>query len=424
MKFFVLFLLSLTTLFAEFSFSGSVGLDSQAYLSAPSQKHKQNFTAVQELELKYIKDDLTLYSKLYAQEDSYDLSSDDAKKNERTFARLDELYLKYDFENDMLQAGKSIKFWGSLEVRNIVDGFNPRDLRQDMFNADKFGVYNISYSHYTQSGELSLIVKLDEVDQPMAAQPYVYYFFPYFVSYDGRLHEAQDSYRPSIFLTYSGSTDTEYALDYAFIYQNGYDSQRYFITDTPQNLNPTSPTFTDPTEFKQYAYIANKFMTYNTLVVGATLIKLEALYAKVDDNVYIGDYSHIALGVEHTIENLMGSEAGLGLLVEYYRYDTYEDDKYTDLELFETMQNDLFLGFRYSVNNANETSLLGGVIADVVYNEQSYFCKFDTRVYDSFKVQADYYYINPSKKETLSLPTAYQFLGKHQRVGLNIAWYF
>ena len=420
MKFILLVSIFITSLFAEFGVSGNIGLDSQAYLTIDDAKHKQNFTAYQELELKYTHDDLTLYSKLYAQEDSYDLSSDDAKHNDRTFVRIDELYFKYDFADDMLSGGKSIKYWGALEVRNIVDGFNPRDFRTDMFNPQKYGVYNLSYSHYTDSGELSLIVKFNEEDQPMAAYPYAYYFFPSFVTYDSQLKENPSAYEISYYLSYSGSTDTEYALDYAFIYEKGFDSQRYFATDTPTHLIPSHPNFAKPTTFVQYAYEVNKFMTYNTLVVGATLIKLEALYTKVDDNKYIGDYSHIGLGVEHTLENFMGSEAGLGLIAEYYRYDTYEDGKYTDLELFETMQNDLFLGMRYTFNNANDTSIIGGVIADLEYKEQSYYINFDTRAYDSFKVGLDYYYINPSKDET----TAYALLGKHQRIGLNIAWYF
>lgn len=400
------------SLFAEFEVSGYLGLNSQAYLTLPDDKHSSNFTAQQELELKYTKEDLSVYAKIYAQEDSYDLSSDDAKHNDRTFARIDELYLKYDFENDMLSAGKSIKMWGALEVRNIVDGFNPQDFRTDLFDSQKLGVYNLTYSHYTDSGEVSAIIKFDEPDQSMAAYPYVYYFFPSFVSYDGKVHKSEDDNRASVYLKYSGSTDTEYALDFAFIYENGYDSQRYFLPDGPLNGTPVN--------FNQYAYIANKFMTYNTLVVGTTLIKLEALYAVVDDYAYVGDYSHLALGFEHTIENFLESDAALGLISEYYRYDTHDNDKFGDLELFESMQNDLFVGLRYSFNNANDSTIIGGVIADMEYDEQTYYMKMATRAFNSFKVEANYYYIEPS---TIAL-TANALLGRHQRVGLDIAWYF
>jgi len=409
-------LVSFVALNAEVEVSGHLDFDLQNYLQRPADKNKDAVTLQQTFEVNYTHDDLTLYSKLYAQEAYWDLSND--KQTSRTFARVDELYGKYDFENDSIKAGKSIEFWGALEVRNIVDGFNPLDFRNDIYSKDKLGVYNIAYSHYTENGELSFIAKLYEQEQPMADYPYVYEFFPKFVNYDGTLNTQESKYRPSLYLKYSGSTDTEYALDYAFIFENGYDSQRYFTTDTPSHLE-AGVDFAKPTEFVQEAYIVNKIMSFNTLVVNSTLIKLEALYAKVDDNAYVGDYSHIGLGVEQTLENIYES-ASLGLIAEYYRYDTYEDGKYSDIELFETMQNDLFVGARYSFNNANDSSFIGGGIFDLEYNEESYYLKFESRAWESFKVDIEYDLIIPSTTDL----TAYALLGKHERLAMNIAYYF
>lgn len=418
MRTLLLSLLFSSLLFAEVDVSGHLDLDSQVYLTKPDDKNQNSFTASQTLEFTYTYDDLIVFSKLYAQEAYYDFASD-SDKTERTFARLDELYAKYDFENDAIKVGKSIEFWGSLELRNISDAFNPSEFRDDLFSTNKLGVWNMTYSHYTQTGEISLIVKLDEQEQKMAAYPYVYYFFPKFVTYDGALKTQDGANRPSLYLKYSGSTDTEYALDYSIIFENGYDSQRYFSTNTPDNLDRTKPNFGQPTSFVQNAYIVNKILTYDTLVVNATLFKLEALYAKVDEDKNVGDYSHIALGVEHTLENFYES-AALGLIAEYYRYDTFEDDKYNDLELFETMQDDLFIGARYSFNNANDSTLVGGGIFDLEYDEQVYYLKGESRFADSFKVSLDYYYVVASTTEL----TAYAFLGDHQRVAVNIAYHF
>lgn len=395
----------LSLAYAELKVSGHLDLDSQAYLNKREQKHSSSFTAKQTLELEYTKDEVTVFTKVYAQEAYHDFlhSEDDTQ---RTFARVDELYLKYAFDNDSIQVGKSIEFWGSLELRNIVDGFNPNEFRDDMFKTNKLGVWNASYSHYTDDGEFSLQVKLAEPNQKMAGYPYVYYVFPQAVQYDDSLHTSKSENRPSIYLSYAGTTDTEYALDYAFIYENGYDSQRYFSQSIPQT-------------YFQNAYTVDKFMTYNTLVVGATLIKLEALYAVVDGSEPISDYSHIALGVEYSLEDFEGGTT-LGLLSEYYKYSTYEDGKYTDIELFETMQDDIFFGLRYTLNNAEDSSLVGGVIHDLEYDEQVYYVEFSSRIFDSFTMDLDYYYIEPSKKAQ----TAYAFLGRHQRIGLNIAYYF
>jgi len=414
MKIFLALFISFTFLFAELELSGHLDVDSQAYLIRADAKHKNSFTLKQTLEFKYEKDDLTAFAKLYAQEDYYDFLSED-EHNERTFARLDELFLKVDYEDDSIQAGKNIKFWGALELRNIVDGFNPKEFRDDMFSkTNKCGVWNASYSHYTESAEITLIVKLNEPDQKMASYPYVYYFFPEFVTYEDKLESSHGVDRPSLYLLYSGTTETEYALDFAFIYEYGYDSQRYFTPDNPLNL-----ALGLPTEFRQNAYIASKFMIYNTLVVDSTLIKLEALYAKVDVDAAVGDYSHVAVGFEHTVENFYKS-AGLGLIGEYYNYRTYDGEKYSDLELFETMQNDLFLGLRYSFNDSDDASIVGGVVADFEYDEEVYYFKYDSRLGDSFRVGFDYYYIEPSKDEK----TAYALLGRHQRVALNLAYYF
>jgi len=139
----------------------------------------------------------------------------------------------------------------------------------------------------------------------------------------------------------------------------------------------------------------------------------------VESEANVGDYSHVAFGFEHTLDDVYEGSS-LGLISEYYAYATYEDDKYNDLELFETMQNDLFIGARYSFNNTEDSSIVGGGVFDLEYNEQTYYMKFESRFSDDFKVGLDYYYIEPSS----STNTAYALLGTHQRIGLNIAYYF
>ena len=402
----LLFLMSVS-LMAELEIRGHLDLDIQAYLTRAEKKNASSLTAKQTLEFRYTKNDLSIFVKLYAQEAYADfLETED--KTSRTFARLDELYLRYELENATMQIGKSIKFWGALELENIVDVFNPNELRDDLFKTNALGVWNTSYSYYTDRGELSVIIKLEEPKQKMADFAYVYYLFAQNASYDDALQTSKNINTPSLYLLYSGSTDTEYGIDFAFIYEHGYDSQRYFFKQRGAS-----------TSYRQYAYEVDKFMTYNTLVVGSTLLKLEALYAMVDDSELISDYSHIALGVEHALDDLQNG-ATLSLISEYYKYTTYEDGKYTDLQLFENMQNDIFLGVRYALNNSDDTEIVGGVIHDLEYDEQTYYFELESRVGGFLKIAVDYYYIVPSKKEL----TANALLGRHQRVGVNIAYYF
>ncbi|MDF1884094.1 hypothetical protein JHD49_09100 [Sulfurimonas sp. SAG-AH-194-C21] len=433
----LIFLLSTTILYAkpkeichsvqlssflnDISFQGNFDLIGQSYLQAPQGKNPFNITGLANLEIKYTKDDFTAKAKIRAQQDYHDFNiEDDNQQTDRSFIRVDELYAQYDFEDDQILFGKNIRFWGALEVRNITDNFNSDELRVDPFYKDKLGSWNASYSHFTENGELSIIVKLYEQSRQMSAFPYVYYYFPSTVQtpigtaplvYDNELLSQEGSTRPSVYLKYSASTDSDYPIDYSVIFENGYDSQRYYT----QKFNIDSNSLS----IQENAYLVNKFLTYNTMVVNATLIKLEAVYADVINNDKISDYIHLGLGVEHTMTQVY-KEANLGLIAEYYSYTTLENDKYNDLKLFELFQNDLFIGTRYTLNDAQDSALIGGVIIDLDYDEQVYYIEYETRLADIIKVNFDYRYIQPSKDTA----TAFNLMGVHERLSLKLGYYF
>lgn len=401
----------------DFSLRGHLDLTSQLYLLHPDKKHGENFTASANIEMAYYKNDFKALVKIKAQEDSYDLAGGSDSTN-RSFIRVDELYARYDFEDEQIMFGKSILFWGALEVRNITDVFNSDELRGDPFDTDKLGSWNASYTYFTQSGEFSAILKLYEQDRELSSFPYVYYYFPQSVTaanlplnYQKDLDADPSKRRPSIYLKYAGTTDTEYPLDYALIFENGFDSQRYY-TQTP-SLDGTS------IDTNENAYLVNKLLTYNTLVLGSTLYKLEGVYADVISDTQISDYYHIGLGVEHTLTQFY-KEADLALIGEYYNFGTLESGKRSDLELFELFENDLFLGMRYRFNKGNAASIISGVILDLDYNEEVYYLEYETRVADTLKINFDYRYIEPSQTDQ----TAFNLMGRHERISLKIGYYF
>jgi len=454
----MIFLASL--LQAEWSTKGYVGLETQVYPTIPEGKHQSSFTLQQKLEVAYEYDDFEAALNIYAQEDSSDLKADTDAQNKRTFLRLDEIYGKYNFENDMVFAGKNIRFWGALEVNNLVDTFNTHDFRTDGLDPQKQGAWNVAFTHYFESSEFSMIVKLHEEEEQMAAYPYAYYFFPKeivqnvpapppvnnvkivtAVDYESKLYAQESLYRPTLYLSYSGSTESDYPLDYAVVFQHGFDGQRAFNADLE-----TIDTFNYELTFSQEVYLVNKLMTYNTLVVDAVLFKFEGqLVALVDENVTaatigdngdrsylkIGDYYQFGVGAEYTLTGFF-DDGDLGLIGEYYYYNTFKgsDDIATDINLFQIFQNDLFLGFRYTFNDSADSSIIAGAIVDMEYEEQSFSFKYETRLLDVLKLKFDYVYINPSSTE----PTAYALMGfdekhpktpvAHQRVGLNLAYHF
>lgn len=399
----VLTLLSLSSLlFAGFEYEGYVGAKAQSYKKR-NAKHSTNISFLQQLKLSYEKDAWQTKATLYAQEDNTDLNHQ--SNNERTFIRLDELFLSYEFDNAKLLAGKNIRFWGALEAENITDVFNLQEGRNEAFSTDKEGAYNLSYSYYTEDGELFVITKFHEQNLRLANSAYAYSPLISAQNYNEHLQSEKNLNRPTLYVGYNASLSQEYSLDYALIAQHGFDSQRYFSTRN--------------NELFQNAYLVNKLLSYNTLLVNATLYKLEALYTDVIDDANIADYFQVAFGIEHTLEPLENG-AELGFISEYYYYQNLENNKLNDLNLNQNFQNDLFLGMRYAFNDANDAEAVGGVIIDTEYDEQSYYIEYEGRLMDGLKLEADYRYINPSKSHN----TTYASLGTHHRISLALSYYF
>ena len=402
MKRLILLVFLSTYLFANLSYEGYISTDIEGY-NKKNNKNSSNVTLEQKLKLSYEKGNFLSILDLYAQEDIRDYDS--KNDNDRSFIRVNEFYTSYEFDESKILFGKSILFWGALEVKNIVDNFNIQDKRTNPSDIDKIGAYNIQYSYYFDNSELSLIAKLYEQKSTLANSSYQYSFLSKDENLDDTLESEKSLYRPSLYLTYSGSLDEDITLDYTVIFQNGYDSQRYFTKKVKQ--------------YTEHAYLVNKFSTYNTLVQGSALIKLEFLYTDVIDEKSISNYFHSALGIEYTLDQFdEGSE--LGLLAEYYYYKSQNENISNDLTLGEVFQNDLFLGLRYSLNDYGDSTVLGGVILDREYDEENYYVEFETRLKDTIKIKLDLAYIEPSKTHT----TVYAQQGRSKKIGLNIAYHF
>ncbi len=386
----------------EINIKGHVGVEFKGYIKKPPLKLDYNLAGIGEIESVYSKG--PWFGKLLIE------GLIDTQEEARDYLRANEAYLQYDFvEQEMrIAAGREVLFWGALEVHNPVDVINLQVISRDPFEVFKLGSYLISVSKYFESSEMELLATLYEQDQAFPGRESPYFIFPTFLTYDENLITEESRTRPTVYLKYSGSTDTIYPLDYALVISNGYDHQR-FITLVGDGI------------LRQNAYIASKFLTFDTLVVNATLLKLEASYTDVKNVPFISDYYQLGAGIEHTLEQLYRGW-DLGFISEYYLYKTTDRDKFDDLRLFQPFQNDLFVGFRLTFNDAASSEIVGGGIFDLEYDgEYSLFAEFNTRVFDRFTVSADIRKIVPNNEGT---PTVYQLIGDHLRITLNVKYNF
>ncbi len=361
----------------EIAYKGNLGIEYDYFSNTPPDKRSDTFAFRGDVEAKKEIGDGEV--KLHLK------GIWDKEESERRYVDIQELYYKHNFENSELLIGRNILFWGALEVYNIADVFNTKDTLDDPFDYDrKLGAWNVAWTRFFDNSELAVILRLHEEDQKFQDEESVFNFLP--LPYDSDLITEYD-HRPSLFVKYSGSGE-EVQIDYALIYEAGYDDQRYFTYDRKLG------------KLRQHAYWVNKLLGYTTYVHEDTIYKAEAAWA-VSDDTKVSDYLHFGAGLEHTLYGVW-EKKDLGLLLEYYRYEQFNDTKFSTRELGVLFQNDLYLGARFSFNDTASSEILAGVDFDLDESEKIYFLKYDTRVLDKFKTEVQYQHLSPSRNSLFS----------------------
>ena len=382
-KFLLVSLIPIVLSAYDFEYKGNIGVEAE-YFNHNVQNKRDNALALRlEAELKTKFDNSEIALKVIGL-----LDKDD---DNRRFMEFNDLYYKYNFQDSDILIGRNTRFWGALEFYNITDIFNTKNIADDPYDYDsKLGAWNAAYTKYFGNSELSLIVKLYEEKQKMQDSKSINNFLP--LPYNDTLKTQRGETRPSIYLKYGGTGD-EVQIDYGIVYENGYDSQRY-MTYNQGSL-------------QQNAYIVNKLLGYATLVSGDTIYKTEAAYTLSDDKT-VSDYGELGVGLEHTLYGFW-EDRDLGLLAEYYRYEARDDTKLGAKDFSYFFQNDLSIGFRVSMNDIYSSELLAGMDIDFDNKEKIYTLKYDTRVYEKYKLQLSYLHLSPSDNSAFKRLDRFKF---------------
>ncbi len=157
MKILLIFLLFFAFLIADdLEIKGDIGLEyKKTFYSIPVP----NITSKSlngQLELQKQFQDYIAFIKVEVLEDKDDES--------RSYTKLNEAYIKYEGEDYEIKVGKSIKFWGALELHNLTDIYNEKNILNDPYDKDKkLGETSISYTKYFENeDEVSLIIGDDD----------------------------------------------------------------------------------------------------------------------------------------------------------------------------------------------------------------------------------------------------------------------
>lgn len=266
----------------------------------------------------------------------------DSEDDERTHADLRELLWTYAAKEWEVQAGVGKVFWGVTEALHLVDVINQSDLVENPDGEQKLGQPLIKLSLERDWGILDLysLIGFRERTFPGAS---------------GRLRSQPpvDQERAE----YESEREQQH-IDFALRWSHS-------IGDWDIGLSHFNGTSRDPLitpQFNQYGEISlipfYQLMRQTSLDLQATkgnwLWKLEALHRSIES----GSYHAATGGFEYTLVGIAESDIDLGLLGEYM-YDHRRDEATTPF------QNDLFLGFRLTVNDVDGSELLAGIIKDL-----------------------------------------------------------
>lgn len=317
--------------------SGFASLEYQGFLHPPlyPEQHRAYFSAVLQPEfyrqLENSKDSFTFVP--FVRADQYDSERSHADIRELTWLKVGE-----DYE---WRLGIRKLFWGVTESQHLVDIVNQTDLVENIDTEDKLGQPMVNLALIRDWGTVNVFIL-----PGFRART--------FPGVEGRLRTGprvdadQASYESA-----HGRRHVDYALRWSKSV-SGWDiglSQFYGTAREPRLL-PGVDSAGAPVLIPRYDLIHQTGLDLQ-LTAGSWLWKLEAIRRSGQGPTY----SALTGGFEYTFTGAFGTAMDLGLIAEYL-YDNRGANAPTPF------QDDVMMGLRLALNDAQSSELLIGVIDD------------------------------------------------------------
>lgn len=342
----------------DWDITGFVGLDTQAFWldgQYQGQENGLNPSLLLQPELYWRSDDGQQRISIvgFARVDSVD--------DERSHADLREAYWGIDGNGWDLTAGISKIFWGVTESRHLVDVINQTDLVESIDEESKLGQPLVNFNLQRDYGRFGVYVMpyfrertFPGVDGRFRA--------PLVVDTDNPVYESGDEeHHVDLALRYShyfGDVDIG-----AHVFEGTSREARFIVADNQRLL----PVYDQMTQFGVDVQYTNE----------AWLWKLEA----ISRDTRVDSFFAAVGGFEYTFYGVRDSSADVGVLLEYL----YDDRN--DISPPTAADNDLFVGARLALNDADDTSVLAGVAVDLDTQELFLNIEAERRFGDSLSVE-------------------------------------
>ncbi|MEH6404155.1 MAG: hypothetical protein V7750_12325 [Sneathiella sp.] len=291
----------------------------------------------------------------------------DAQDEDRTHVDIRELnYLHIDDGWDVT-IGLDKVFWGVMEARHLVDVINQTDNVEDVDGEDKLGQPMINVGLQKEFGDINFFVL-------------PYFRERTFSGRDGRLRAPLEvdtdrtnydsdleEFHPDFAIRYA-TVLGDWDLGLAHFYGTGREPRLVAELDDSGDL-VLAPHYD----------LINQTSVDVQATLDAWLWKFEAIYRTGQGD----DFEAVSAGLEYTFFGLIQDVGDLGVLIEYHHDGR---DGSAPATIFD---HDVFFGLRAAFNDADDTSILGGVILDTETQAQSFTLEASKRLTDRMTFEGE-----------------------------------
>ncbi|MEN8259781.1 MAG: hypothetical protein ABFS02_04200 [Pseudomonadota bacterium] len=353
---------------AEFELSGRVGFELRTWMdgsSLPGQNdHGINPSLLLQPELRYEWNESNDFIQFmpYLRLDAFD--------ENRRFFDIRELFWRHRGDTWDFRFGVGQVFWGVAESRHLVNIVNQVDTVEDIDEEDRLGQPMVNFTAYMdQWGTLDLFA------------------LPGFRErrYSNRRGRLRLSAIPVEQNTEVFESSLEEAhVDFAARWSHVIDEwdialSHFYGTSREARFVPRFNNFGQPVSLVPHYDIINQTALELQWTRGSWLLKLEAITRSGHDrrlNALVG-------GFEYTFSGVFNTDMDVGVLAEYLWDDRSQFAPLTPLD------DDLFAGLRFALNDVNNTEMLIGAIVDRHTGASIISVEAQRRVFESWRISLD-----------------------------------
>lgn len=289
----------------------------------------------------------------------------DERDSERTHADIRELSWVHIGDDWELRTGLRKVFWGVTEFQHLVDVINQTDAVEDFDGEDKLGQQMINLSLVRDWGIIDLFLLPGFRERTFPGE-------------EGRLRAGVvvDTNRAE-FESGAGENHIDTAVRWSHTLGD-FDLGAYWFHGTNRDPKLLARDINGKTVLVPFYEQMDQLGFDLQATIDSWLWKFETIHRDTRSE----NFWAAQAGLEYTFYGIRDSAADMGVLLEYGW-----DQRGQEADA--AIQNDIFLGTRVTLNDAESTELLAGISHDLDYDSQSVIIEASRRFGDNFKLSID-----------------------------------